>query len=51
MVLERCQGSSVNIQMLPRIIDSRSAQGDVVKTEWRTCQEKRPFHPIQYLAF
>lgn len=27
MALERCQGSSVNIQMLPRIIDSQSGQG------------------------
>lgn len=51
MVLERCQGSSVNIQMLPRITDSRSGQGDVVKMEKRSCQEKRLFHPIQYLAF
>lgn len=51
MVLQRCQGSSVNIQMLPRIIDSQSGQGDVVEMEWRTCQEKRPFHSIQYLAF
>lgn len=31
MALGRCQGSSVDIQMVPRIIDSQSGQGDVVK--------------------
>lgn len=50
MALERWQGSSVNIQMSPRLIDSQSGHGDVVKTEWRRRQGKCLFHPIQNLA-
>lgn len=48
MVLKRCQGSSENIQMLPRLIDTVSL-AKAMLLKWNG--EKCLFHPIKYLAF